>query len=68
MELIFCSLIIAIILALAVASIMMLIYGIQLLIDREWLGIIFIIFSIIMLLVAIGLAMLIFITFFLKTP
>lgn len=64
MEFIFCSLIIALILALVTASIMMLIFGIQLLINREWFGIASIIFSIIILIVAVSLAALIFITFF----
>jgi hypothetical protein len=64
MEFVFCSLIIALILALVVASIMMLIFGIQLLIDREWIGIVIIIFSIIILIVAVSLAALIFYNFF----
>lgn len=64
MEFVFCSLIVALILALTVASIMMLIFGIQLFIDLEWFGIVPIIFSIILLIVAVSLAVLIFITFF----
>ena len=64
MEFVFCSLIIALVLALTVASIMMLIFGIQLFIDRDWLGIALIVFSIIILIVAVSLAALIFYNFF----
>ena len=64
MEFVFCSLIIALILALMIASIMMLICGIQLIIDRDWLGITLTIFSIIILIVAVSLAALIFYNFF----
>lgn len=64
MEFVFCSLVIALIFALTVASIMMLIFGVQSLINRELFGIASIIFSIVVLMVAISLAMLILINFF----
>lgn len=63
MEIVFCLLFAALIICFVVVTIMCIIYGIRLLIDREWFGIVFLIFGIASLLISFGLTIALFILF-----